>query len=250
VAWIVDGYEAGVVVPGHEALFWLLVGMVGAFAVARFSVRMIRAGVRWWPGNVRHGSLHIHHMVFGTVLMVVAGVGSFGVPAGLWRLVFAGLFGTGTGLVLDEFALILHLEDVYWQEEGRTSVTVTALAVVVVLLILLGFVPLEADSLRGASKTWAEWLGPAALAVNGLLVMITLLKGKYVMGLLGIFCSPLAVVGAIRLARPGSPWARWRYRHHPSRLARARRREEWRERWSRRWRRAVDLVAGAHGPRL
>src|SRR5260370_1034042 len=87
------------------------------------------------------------------------------------------------------------------------------------------------------------------LAVAALFVLasVTLLKGKIWTGLFGLFVPPLIVVGAIRLARPGSPWARWRYRERPGKLARADRRE-------RRLRRPVinakiriqDLLAGDH----
>ena len=59
-----------------------------------------------------------------------------------------------------------------------------------------------------------------------MLAVVTLLKGKIWTGLFGVFAPPLFIVGAVRLARPGSPWARWRYRDRPGRLARARRREE------------------------
>ena len=57
------------------------------------------------------------------------------------------------------------------------------------------------------------------------LAAITLLKGKIWTGLFGLFLFPLLIVGAIRLARPGSPWARWRYQHRPHKRARAARRE-------------------------
>jgi hypothetical protein len=81
------------------------------------------------------------------------------------------------------------------------------------------------------------------------LAAITLLKGKLWTALFGLFVPPLFVAGAIRLARPGSPWARWRYRNRPVKLARADRREQ-------RLRRPVinakiriqDLLAGEHLP--
>src|SRR5579884_2939683 len=120
---LVADYRLRIVVPGREPLFLLLLGLVGSFVFIRFSVRMIRRGVRWWPGNITPGGLHIHHVVFGQVLMLVGGIGSFALrgDAALPREVLAVLFGVGCGLVLDEFALVLHLEDVYWSEEGRKS---------------------------------------------------------------------------------------------------------------------------------
>ncbi|HEY0496249.1 MAG TPA: hypothetical protein VGD48_10910, partial [Kutzneria sp.] len=53
--------------PGHERLLWFFLGLVIAFVLIRISVRMIRAKVRWWPGNVAPGGTHIHHVVFGVV---------------------------------------------------------------------------------------------------------------------------------------------------------------------------------------
>ena len=51
----------------------LLGAMLLSFGFIRFSTRMIRAEVSWWPGNVTPGGLHIHHLVFGIVLMMLAG---------------------------------------------------------------------------------------------------------------------------------------------------------------------------------
>ena len=51
----------------------LLGCMLLSFGFIRFSTRMIRAEVSWWPGNVSPGGLHIHHLVFGIVFMIVAG---------------------------------------------------------------------------------------------------------------------------------------------------------------------------------
>jgi hypothetical protein len=99
----------------------LLGAMLLSFGFIRFSTRMIRAEVSWWPGNVTPGGLHIHHLVFGIVGMIVAGFLEFVLqPASPWLEILAGLFGVGVGLTLDEFALWLHLEDVYWAEEGRS----------------------------------------------------------------------------------------------------------------------------------
>ena len=73
----------------------------------------------------RHpGGLHIHHLVFGIVLMMVAGFLGFAIqPDSPWLEILAGLFGIGVGLTLDEFALWLYLEDVYWSEEGAARWT-------------------------------------------------------------------------------------------------------------------------------
>ena len=110
----------------------LLGSMLLSFGFIRFSTRMIRAEVSWWPGNVTPGGLHIHHLVFGIVLLMFSGFLSFVLqPASPWFEILAGLFGIGVGLTLDEFALWLHLEDVYWTEEGRSSVDAVIFAAII-----------------------------------------------------------------------------------------------------------------------
>ncbi len=118
----------------------LLGSMLLSFGFIRFSTRMIRAEVSWWPGNVSPGGLHIHHLVFGIVFMMVAGFVAFAVePNSPWFEIAAGLFGIGMGLTLDEFALWLHLEDVYWAEQGRSSVDAVIFAAIIGGGYIVGF---------------------------------------------------------------------------------------------------------------
>src|SRR3954452_15859094 len=110
--------------PGQRGGFLALAGLLGGFLFIRTSARMIRAGVSWWPGNVQTGSgLHIHHLVWGIVTAMLTGFLGFALdPQSPWREGREALFGTGCALPLDEFVLWLHLEDVYWAKEGRSSV--------------------------------------------------------------------------------------------------------------------------------
>jgi alkylhydroperoxidase family enzyme len=161
------------------------------------------------------------------------------------------LFGLGTALVLDEFALILHLRDVYWTNEGRISVDAVFVAIGVTGLLLIGVSPGRVSSVADDYRLPIGSGGTATviLTVVVLFVLagITLLKGKIWTALLGLFVPPLFVVGAIRLGRPGSPWARWRYQARPGRLARATRRERrLREPAIRAKIRIQDLLAGGH----
>jgi hypothetical protein len=66
----------------------------------------------------------------------------------------------------------------------------------------------------------------ATVAVLFVLAGITLLKGKIWTGLFGLIMPLVLIFGAVRLGRPGSPWARWRYRDRPGKLAKAGRREQ------------------------
>ncbi|WP_405013122.1 phosphatidylglycerol lysyltransferase domain-containing protein [Kitasatospora sp. NBC_01539] len=218
---LLDAYRERIVDTGREPLLLLLLGLVGSFLFIRFSVRMIRRGTSWWPGNVAPGGLHIHHVVFGQALLLVCGIGAFTVRGDggpLWNVLAAG-FGIGAGLVLDEFALVLHLEDVYWSKEGRKSVDAVILTVAVVGLLIVGELPLGGFK---SHLTAGQLVGAAILL---LFIAVSLFKGKLWTGLIGVMIWPLAFVGAIRLARPDSPWARWRYASRPRRMARAERRE-------------------------
>jgi hypothetical protein len=213
-----DWFHRTIVETNRLPLFCAFVAMLVAFVFIRFSVRMIRAQVKWWPGNVTPGGHHIHHVVFGVVFMCVGGIGALALPDSnlVANCVFGSILGVGIALVLDEFALILHLEDVYWAEAGRTSIDAVFVAFALVGLVLLGFRPLDIGSDNGTGTT--AIIGTTIVAViDFLLVAICLFKGKIWIGLLGI-CFPLfLIVGAIRVGRPGSPWARWRYVPHKRR---------------------------------
>jgi hypothetical protein len=215
----------------------LLGSMLLSFGFIRFSTRMIRAEVSWWPGNVTPGGLHIHHLVFGIVLLMFSGFLSFVLqPASPWFEILAGLFGIGAGLTLDEFALWLHLEDVYWTEEGRSSVDAVIFAAIIGGGIIVGFVPLDAGD------------GGSTLAiVTTVLIDLTIcafvaLKGKLSAAVIGMFIPPVAWVAAIRLARPGSWWGKRRYRPGSGKLVKA---EARKARHDKRVRRFQDLIGGA-----
>jgi hypothetical protein len=242
---VVDLYFSLIVAPGKQALFFLLVAFILTFLFIRFSVRMIRAGVSWWPGNISSGDVHVHHVVFGTVLMFVAGVLAYA-PAGWespWWEILGALFGVGAALVLDEFALILHLDDVYWSEQGRTSVDAVVLAAAVIALLLLGTLPFGVDTVDTTSV--GIWGLIVSIVISGLLVVVALLKGRIWLGVLGLLVPLVALIGALRLAKPHSPWAHWRYPDGSRKIiratARARRHDA---RWERLKHRVFDAIAG------
>lgn len=229
---------------GKQPLFVLFLAFVVTFAFIRFSTRMIRAQVSWWPGNVTPGGMHVHHVVFGIIFMMVAGAGGFSTIGGYtpWAEIFSGLFGSGAALVLDEFALVLHLQDVYWKEQGRTSVDAVFLAVAVFALLLLGVAPFGVNE-GTENESWAAYI--TGIGLNAVLVALTLIKGKIWTGLFGALIPIFALVGAIRLARPGSPWAHWRYRPGSKKRIKALRREvKQRRRWVDRRKRLEDTLAG------
>jgi hypothetical protein len=223
--------------PGAGAAFVVLVSFLISFVSIRTSARLTRS-VSWWPGGVKAGDVHLHHLVWGICLMLISGFVAFALPlqAPWWHIVAVG-FGVGAGFTLDEFALWVHLEDVYWAEEGRTSFDAVVCTVVFAALVVLGTRPFGLDdpeSILGTALT-------VALVV--MIAMVAFAKGRVLLGVIGLFVPIVGLVGAVRLARPSSLWAKRRY--DDRRLGRARQRfaaDRPMERWRRRF---ADVVAGA-----
>src|SRR5256714_7212602 len=136
--------------------FVLLIAFLGAFLFIRTSARLMRSPkVTWWPGSGETSSgLHIHHLVWGIVLLLFSGFLGFATdPKSPWSEILAAAFGIGAGLTLDEFALWVRLEDVYWSQEGRGSVAARVPAAIVPGVILLRAPPFAtADTPPGGER--------------------------------------------------------------------------------------------------
>ncbi|MFD6322025.1 hypothetical protein ACFWOL_03920 [Streptomyces sp. NPDC058442] len=212
--------QRNIVEPGKLPLLLALTAFVLTFLITRAVTRLIRAGKGPF-GNVEAGGVHIHHVVPGVILTVVGGFGAVASGRhGFGAAFSAVVFGIGAGLVLDEFALILHLQDVYWTEAGRQSVEVVVITASLVGLLLAGFSPFGVEGV-----TQGELQGRASVALdvalNFLLSLIALSKGKARIAVFGVIVPVVALIGALRLARPGSPWARRFYRRRHRARARA-----------------------------
>ena len=130
-ASIFSDFYGNLVDQEEQGLFWVLLGFIGSFAFIRMSTRLMRSPkVPWWPGSVVSDSgVHLHHLVFGIVTMMIAGaLGFTSFGRSPTTEICAAFFGIGAGLTIDEFALWVHLEDVYWAEEGRSSIDATVIA--------------------------------------------------------------------------------------------------------------------------
>jgi hypothetical protein len=114
--------------PRRERLFLASLSFFLTFAIARACVHALRG----WMGieaGVFIGGTHVHHLVWGILLLLGVGY-AWLVQVGTGKddrfaqtgRIMAILYGVGAALTLDEFALWLHLEDVYWEEEGRRSI--------------------------------------------------------------------------------------------------------------------------------
>jgi uncharacterized membrane protein YqaE (UPF0057 family) len=202
-----------------ELLF--LVSFLASFGFIRTSAHMIRAQVSWWPGNVQVGGTHIHHLVWGILLLLIFGyIGGVVQPDEPWSNVAVIGFGIGTGLAMDEFALWLNLRDVYWEREGRRSIDA-----VIVVAILAGI----------AATGFREWIDAAESVENevfavvggaGLIGVAAALanaaKEKFWMALWSFLLPPVGIVAAFRLGKPTSLWARTFYSEAKCARARAR----------------------------
>lgn len=217
----------------------VLVAFLASFLAIRTSTRLARR-VSWLPSGIETGSVHVHHLVVGIGLLLLSGFLAFAAPldAPWWHLV-AAAFGVGAGFTVDEFALWVRLEDVYWTPEGRTSFDAVVCTCAFMMLVVIGTRPF------GFDEATSLWLTPLLVGVVGAASLVCLAKGRVLLGIVGLFVPLAGLWGVLRLAHPASPWARWRYRDAKERRSR--------ERFAatrpvpRLARRLADLIAGAPG---
>ena len=200
---ITRAYDQHIQVPGKETHFLILLAFVFSFAFIRTSTHMIRAQISWWPGNVEtKGGLHIHHMFWGILLLMVMGyVGiATAIPDPWFELVAIG-FGIGMGLTMDEFALWLTLKDVYWAKQGKQSIHAVMITVVLLFIALLGlrFWIDVWDAflvLTGAQRN-NEWLVIPIQLAGVALAYVCFRRGRKMAGIVGVFIPLVALIGAV-----------------------------------------------------
>jgi hypothetical protein len=215
-------WHRDVIAPGKLPLMLCFLAFVVTFVVTRTITRMIRDGRGPFRNQVTASGTHIHHSVPGIILLIIGAFTAVGGPDSLgWRSFAAVAVGVGTSLVLDEFAMILHLQDVYWSGEGQLSVEAVSLTAACLGLALAGFSPFGIRDIDNIELT-LRLTASGILIIDGVLSFICVLKGKYRTALFGLFLPPVGMVGALRLARPSSIWARHYYQGE--RLERATRR--------------------------
>jgi hypothetical protein len=196
-------YDHHIQVPGKELHFLILIAFVCSFAFIRNSDHMIRAQVSWWPGNVEtKGGTHVHHLVWGILLLLT--MGYLGIATDLGSPgpeLIAIAFGIGMGLTMDEFALWLNLQDVYWQAKGRQSIDAVIVTTTLHVIALLG--------LQFWIDVWDAVLvmlgmdrGNAVLAIPIQLIGVALAvvcfkRGRRLAGLFGLFVPLVALLGAV-----------------------------------------------------
>ena len=229
---------------GRSAAFLVFLGFFLSFAFIRTSTRLIRMEVSWWPGNVETKSgVHIHHLFWGILLLIVMGfvsyLGDIGSP--WWQITAIG-FGVGVGLTLDEYALFLHLDDVYWSQEGRSSIDAVIIAFLIAGLVVLGARPFDVGTGAGA------WLTALYVTLSVAFALATLAKKRLFLGVLAVFMPAIGIWCTCRIGKPNSAWARRYYTpdraRGPQKLEKARERFP-PDRWTRRLgMRLRDLIGG------
>jgi hypothetical protein len=168
----VEGFRA--TSPRETALLNLLASFVVSFGAVRASTHTIRSRGKFGPfRDLKVGRRHVHHFVPGIVIAFLAGGVSIASRQEELDQWLALPFGMGVALTLDESALLLKLDDVYWTEEGIVSVQITFAA-----LAMLSALALMLRTLRRGERTvlpesehrfhWADgrapglWTGPQA----------------------------------------------------------------------------------------
>jgi hypothetical protein len=215
-------YRTHIEAAGKEYHFLILLAFLLSWGFIRTSAHMIRAQVSWWPGNVQtKGGTHIHHLVWGILLLLSMGYIGISFDLGSpWIELVAIAFGIGMGLALDEFALWLNLQDVYWSEKGRQSIDAVVVATCLLVISLLGLqfwidvheavivlLGIGGQELEGYETSL--FLIPWQVLGVGLAI-VCILKGKTFMAIVGLFVPLVGLVGAVRAAKPGSRWDRRR----------------------------------------
>lgn len=151
----VVGYQE---MPDREnAMFNLLVSFVSTFALARSITFMLRSRQMVGPfRNLVVARRHIHHFVPGIILAFASGAAAITTSNRGIEPKLAIPFGVGMGLTLDESALLLELDDVYWSREGLVSIQIS-----LTVAAFLGALMLGARFLRRGEQIVLEEDSPA-----------------------------------------------------------------------------------------
>jgi hypothetical protein len=204
---ITRAYDHHIQAPGKELHFLILIAFVLSFGFIRTSAHMIRAQVSWWPGNVEtKGGTHVHHLVWGILLLLSMGYVGIATDIGTpWLELVAVAFGIGMGLTMDEFALWLNLQDVYWQEKGRQSIDAVVVTTALLVIALLGLqfwidVWDAVLVLTGVDRGNA-WIAIPIQVVGVALAIVCFRRGRKIAGLFGLFIPLIALIGAVAPTR-------------------------------------------------
>ncbi|CAL9324606.1 hypothetical protein [Streptomyces sp. SudanB91_2054] len=128
---------------GFVLAWWGFALTFGGMRLLTWLIHIDVAGV----GDVQAGGVHIHHYVWGIVLLAVVGAAGLVNRSARARAWMGLAYGVGTALVVDEAALLISLEDVYWDTEGWISI-----ALAIALIAVVGSVLAVTRGRRTAAK--------------------------------------------------------------------------------------------------
>jgi len=200
---ITRAYDHHIQAPGKETHFLILLAFVCSFGFIRGSAHMIRAQVSWWPGNVEtKGGTHVHHLVWGILLLL--SMGYLGISTDLgspWFEFVAIAFGIGMGLTMDEFALWLNLQDVYWSDKGRQSIDAVVVTTGLLVIALLGLefwiAVWDAVLILAGMDHGHAWVAIPIQLIGVALAFVCFRRGRKLTGIVGLFVPLVAIVGAV-----------------------------------------------------
>ena len=145
----------------RERMLFASVGFYFAFALVRVITHAIRAG-RGPFHDIDAGGRHIHHLVWGILLLLLVGycwLWQVSLRRRFWSRSLAFVYGVGAALTLDEFALWLNLRDVYWEREGRESIDAILLFSALLSISVFGgrfFRALAREAVAGRARRQAQ----------------------------------------------------------------------------------------------
>lgn len=134
--------------PTEQSLLVAWAGFGATFGVTRAITHWIRAGHGPSGGGMSAGGRHLHHYNIGILMLAAVGVVALrGEERHRRHPVTAAAYGSGAALIVDELALLIDLEDVYWSNDGRNSVD-AAIGVLALGGLYLAAVPFWHDIVR------------------------------------------------------------------------------------------------------
>jgi hypothetical protein len=155
VAVLREGY--GVSRTRENALFNMLASFTVAFGITRSITWTIREKGGLGPiKDVVVGDRHIHHFLPGGILALAAGGVAIGFKGDKLDKYLAFPFGVGVALVLDESALLLELDDVYWTEEGVLSVQIAFAAIAMLSALAYLIRMLRHGTAQDSESDWEQ----------------------------------------------------------------------------------------------
>ncbi|QMU74128.1 hypothetical protein GXP74_29775 [Streptacidiphilus sp. P02-A3a] len=131
---------------GLVLAWWAFTVTFGGLRLLTWLIHVDASGV----GNVSAGGVHIHHYVWGILLLMIVGACGLVERSPRWHVWMGLAYGVGMALVIDETANLIDLKDVYWDKAGWTSIAV-ALLIIAVAGSLLALTHRDRDVQKGSS---------------------------------------------------------------------------------------------------